>query len=718
MKKRVLLTLLMLITLVALLVIPADAASDSAEVQIGGIEDYDAVNEVLRLMNTARAEEGLPPLKMDPALSQWAMQRAAECSVYYSHTRPDGTSCFSILSGDHLYYGAGENIAIGHTSAASVNQGWLNSPGHRANIMNSNYQTVGIGCFYQENGTKSWVQLFSSKSANAAYNKSGKTVRTDVPLRIAKANLNVTIASASNNTLQLYQGQSLALNASLRNAAWEYATPVALTGGYSVTSSNPSVCKIARKTLKAVAPGTATATITLNSVQYSKKITVNVVKMPVITHKYDQSNSIFSWTGSSSLILFYKEKNADTWFYGSSNNAFYHSAYSTSPGEIYTYQLRYWNGSEYVDAGKPVTKHAPVLSLETPVPTVSNDASGNPTLTWKAIAGAVKYKIYRASSTYGSFQTYKTVTVPSFTDTGLALNTTYYYKVEAISANGVTACSSSPVSGTRTLGTLTATAENIAASGKIKLSWNTLTGAVKYNVYRASTKNGTYTLLKTVAASSFTDTNAKTGTKYFYKVEAIPQNPDTLSVYSAVISRTADLTAPKVTASNVAVTGKVKLSWKAVSGAIKYVVYRATDKNGKFVKIGTTANTTYICNSTKAGTAYYYKVVAVHKNTAANSAYSAAVLRTVDLAQPNVDISRTGANPNVSWNKVKGAVKYQVLRSTAKNGTYKLIKTTTGVSFVDTTAKTGQIYYYKVRSVCKVNAGNSALSLPVHIRAK
>ena len=164
MKKRVLLTLLMLITLVALLVIPADAASNSAEVQIGGIEDYDAANEVLRLMNTARAEEGLPPLKMDPALSQWAMQRAAECSVYYSHTRPDGTSYKTAISEAGVVSNyTGENVACGHSSAQQVVKAWLNSPGHRDNILNSNFTKIGVGLEKNVgNGYKgySWSQLF------------------------------------------------------------------------------------------------------------------------------------------------------------------------------------------------------------------------------------------------------------------------------------------------------------------------------------------------------------------------------------------------------------------------------------------------------------------------------------------------------------------------------------------------------------------------------
>lgn len=88
------------------------------------------------------------------------MQRAAETALYFSHERPDGTSCFTVSN-----RAFGENIAAGQNSAKLVMKSWMRSQGHRENILRSNFASIGIGCFYQKNGTKCWVQLFGGDDA-------------------------------------------------------------------------------------------------------------------------------------------------------------------------------------------------------------------------------------------------------------------------------------------------------------------------------------------------------------------------------------------------------------------------------------------------------------------------------------------------------------------------------------------------------------------------
>ena len=79
------------------------------------------------------------------------------------HTRPDGTSCFTVLDQNGInYFSAGENIAMGYPTSESVVNGWMNSSGHKANILNSSFTHIGVGC-YEENGYYYWVQLFIGK---------------------------------------------------------------------------------------------------------------------------------------------------------------------------------------------------------------------------------------------------------------------------------------------------------------------------------------------------------------------------------------------------------------------------------------------------------------------------------------------------------------------------------------------------------------------------
>ena len=87
------------------------------------------------------------------------------------------------------------------------------------------------------------------------------------------------------------------------------------------------------------------------------------------------------------------------------------------------------------------------------------------------------------------------------------------------------------------------------------------------------------------------------------------------------MARTCDLARPVVTISRTD-KGKPKLSWKAVTGAVKYKVYRSTTKDGNYNLLKTVTGTTHTNTGATAGTTYYYKVIAVHSNTNANSAYS------------------------------------------------------------------------------------------------
>ena len=120
--------------------------------------------EVLALVNQQRRANGVGELQLDPTLTQAANIRAKELVTKFSHTRPDGSSCFTVLNQVGYRYGmVGENIAAGYTNASAVMTGWMNSTGHRKNILNSEYKRIGIGYYYDPNSEYGyhWVQLFS-----------------------------------------------------------------------------------------------------------------------------------------------------------------------------------------------------------------------------------------------------------------------------------------------------------------------------------------------------------------------------------------------------------------------------------------------------------------------------------------------------------------------------------------------------------------------------
>ena len=126
-----------------------------------GIQSSSAASEVVRLTNSARSQNGYAALVEDGALSDAAAVRAREIARSFSHTRPSGASFSSALSESGVtYLRAGENIASGQKSASEVVNAWMNSPGHRANILNSSYSRIGSASVNID-GTLYWVQLFA-----------------------------------------------------------------------------------------------------------------------------------------------------------------------------------------------------------------------------------------------------------------------------------------------------------------------------------------------------------------------------------------------------------------------------------------------------------------------------------------------------------------------------------------------------------------------------
>lgn len=117
--------------------------------------------QIVRLVNEERAKAGLSALTVDSGLEAAGLVRAKEIVSDFSHTRPDGTSFSTAIREQNVSFrGAGENIAWGQRSPEEVMDAWMNSPGHRANILNANFTRIGVG-YYQNGTTNYWVQLFA-----------------------------------------------------------------------------------------------------------------------------------------------------------------------------------------------------------------------------------------------------------------------------------------------------------------------------------------------------------------------------------------------------------------------------------------------------------------------------------------------------------------------------------------------------------------------------
>ncbi len=196
------LTAVMAITCFGSIMITA-TASDSSAVQVSGTYNYDIANQVLDLVNQERTAQGLSTLTMDSELLDCAMIRASECSISFSHTRPNGTECFSICSKMN-----GENIAAYQKNAQSVMVSWMNSQGHKDNILKDDYKSIGIGCFIAADGAYYWVQCFSSQQADNVANKTGtlrvtNTISLTSDLPVTESTTDTTDLAEENTTSSL-----------------------------------------------------------------------------------------------------------------------------------------------------------------------------------------------------------------------------------------------------------------------------------------------------------------------------------------------------------------------------------------------------------------------------------------------------------------------------------------------------------------------------------
>ena len=129
----------------------------------GGVVDYGDLipaDQVIAWVNYYRVNEGVVPLIKDSLVSAAAQVRAVEIDDTFSHSRPDGSSCFTVLSEVGASAGwKGENIAKGQYDAKQVMDTWMGSSGHRANILHESFRHIGVGFF--NGNSRCWTQMFT-----------------------------------------------------------------------------------------------------------------------------------------------------------------------------------------------------------------------------------------------------------------------------------------------------------------------------------------------------------------------------------------------------------------------------------------------------------------------------------------------------------------------------------------------------------------------------
>ena len=265
-KTRTILHLLLLAALFALLPLlhpKTVSAASTVSYKIKGTVDYAESYACLNDINDLRESRGLTPLKMDKRLLNYAVQRCAEITAAFSHTRPNGKNMTSL----NASLINGENIAWGYSTAELTFNAWLNSPGHYKNMTRADYKSAGLACF-RYNGQAYWVNLFSKKAAKAV-TKSG-TANATRKIQIAKKYLKKKAIGTNLNRVSV--GSNVTLPVTLQGVKGQLNTGLIGNTLFKYKSSNPSVLAVTKKgLLKPLREGTAKITIQLKANKKIKK---------------------------------------------------------------------------------------------------------------------------------------------------------------------------------------------------------------------------------------------------------------------------------------------------------------------------------------------------------------------------------------------------------------------------------------------------------------
>lgn len=311
-------------------------------------------------------------------------------------------------------------------------------------------------------------------------------------------------------------------------------------------------------------------------------------------------------------------------------------------------------------------------------------------VTWDADPVADKYRIYRKAEGAKKWTRLDTIDADetSFIDKTAKSGKKYTYTVKAYNFVGWGKFNSTGV--THTFYSAPDVSIKTTTKG-VYLKWSKVAGATKYRIYRQAAGSSEWTRIDTVTSTSFTDKTAKSGKKYYYRVRAA--KGETMSGYNVVSKYF--LSAPKL--SSVYNTSEgVKFSWKKVTGAEGYKVYRKVG-SGSYKYIGTTSKTTYIDKTAKSGTTYTYSVKAYKSKT--NSAYNKTGLKIKHISAPEVKVKEYSKSIKLSWNEIAEAKEYAVYRKASGESKWTKLTTTTELSYKDTAVKRNTTYSYRVRAV-------------------
>ena len=490
-------------------------ASATGTLNISGTQNYTYASQVITLLNEQRVNNGLSPLIADSTLTAAAMQRAAETVIYFSHTRPDGSRCFTAFDGAWR----GENIAAGQADPDEVITGWMNSTGHRENILKANYTGVGVGCFNYK-GINFWVQCFSDITADGSVRTGTASATAAVSASTDYINMSGRLAE---NTFSS-AGETTTFTVSNNNVGWTYITATVDSSSFNYSSSSSAAKVDPTGNVTVAGGGTAiiTAATKKGSLSASDTLTSTAPSLtPSITSitagrgKVDLSWS--SVSGAANYAVYYTANGK--WYNAGTTTALKMTVSGLTGGTRYGFAVKaYLNGAWTSVSSSDIVYATPTAAVEKPKITKAEGQDGQVALNWTSVNGATNYAVYTYLNGTWSIAGYRTAT--GMYVRNLTNGTKYGFAVKAYVNGTWSSVSSSDI--------VYATPVSAAAKpvitkaqgqdGQVALNWTSVSGATNYAVY--TYLNGKWSVAGYRTATGMYVTGLTNGTTYGFAVKA------------------------------------------------------------------------------------------------------------------------------------------------------------------------------------------------------
>ena len=490
-------------------------ASATGTLNISGTQNYTYASQVITLLNEQRVNNGLSPLTADSTLTAAAMQRAAETVIYFSHTRPDGSRCFTAFDGGWR----GENIAAGQADPDEVITGWMNSTGHRKNILEANYTGVGVGCFNYK-GINFWVQCFSDITADGAVRTGTASATAAVSASTDYINMSGKLAE---NTFSS-AGETTIFTVSNNNVGWTYITATVDSSSFNYSSSSSAAKVDPTGNVTVAGGGTAiiTAATKKGSLSASDTLTSTAPSLtPAITSITAGSGKVdLSWSsvsGAANYAVYYTANGK--WYNAGTTTALKMTVSGLTGGTRYGFAVKaYLNGAWTSVSSSDIVYATPTAAVEKPKITKAEGQDGQVALNWTSVSGATNYAVYTYLNGTWSVAGYRTAT--GMYVRNLANGTKYGFAVKAYVNGTWSSVSTSdivyatPVSAAAKPVITKAQGQN----GRVALNWTSVSGATNYAVY--TYLNGTWSLAGYRTTTGMYVRNLTNGTTYGFAVKA------------------------------------------------------------------------------------------------------------------------------------------------------------------------------------------------------